>query len=80
VANANTPGSITKLNGTTGAPITTFGSGQLLDPEGLAFGPDKNLYVANVDGNDVLRHNATIGAFIDAFVAAGSWAWPLCAT
>ena len=72
VANASTPGSVTKLNGTTGALITAFGSGQLLDPEGLTFGPDHNLYVANVDGNDVLRYNATTGTFIDSFVAAGS--------
>src|ERR1700751_4558770 len=59
VANAGTPGSVTKLNGTTGAPIAQLTGGGLSDPEGIVFGPGGNLYVANVDGNDIVRFNGT---------------------
>ena len=71
-ANSTSPGGVTKINGTTGAIITQLTGGGLSDPEGLVFGPDGNLYVANGDGDDVLRFNGTTGAFIDAFVSAGS--------
>jgi WD40 repeat protein len=75
VVNANTPGSITKLNGATGAFIDAFvadSSGGLAAPRDVIFGPDGNLYVTSFATNAVLRYNGTTGAFEDAFVTAGS--------
>lgn len=50
----------------------TSGSGGLSDPYGLVFGPGANLYVSSTDTGEVLRYNGVTGAFIDAFVPAGS--------
>ncbi len=53
--------------------IDVFASGSGLDfPIGLVFGPDGNLYVSSANTDEVLRYNGTTGAFIDAFVSAGS--------
>ena len=70
-----------KFDGITGAPILTTGhplgefvapnAGGLNAAEDLVFGSDGNLYVANDNGNNVLRYNGMTGAFIDEFVAAG---------
>jgi outer membrane protein assembly factor BamB len=38
----------------------------------LAFGQDGNVYVSSLDTHQVLRYNGKTGAFIDAFVSAGS--------
>jgi WD40 repeat protein len=70
VSNSTDPGSVTKLNGTTGAVISVLTGGGLSDPEGITFGPDGNLYVAN--NNDIVRFNGATGAFMDIFVTAGS--------
>jgi DNA-binding beta-propeller fold protein YncE len=73
VVNSASPGSLTVLNATTGALVTTVDAGGILsDPEGITVGPDKNIYVANTDGNNVLKFNGTTGAFIGKFVADGS--------
>uniref|UniRef100_Q01ZF5 NHL repeat containing protein n=1 Tax=Solibacter usitatus (strain Ellin6076) TaxID=234267 RepID=Q01ZF5_SOLUE len=70
VVDSDDPGSVTKLNGTTGALISTLTGGGLSDPEGITFGPDGNIYIAN--GTDIIRFNGLTGAFMNIFVTAGS--------
>lgn len=54
------------------------GSGGLIDPDDLTFGPDGNLYVSSGSnsGGQILRFNGQTGAFIDVF-ATGTTANPL---
>ena len=59
----------------TGAPRTPAQSGPdagldyPLDP---IIGPDGNVYVSGFNSGNVVRYNATTGAFIDEFITAGS--------
>lgn len=46
------------------------GSGGLSTPDGLAYGPDGNLYVSSADTNQVLRYNGSTGSFIDVFASS----------
>ena len=76
-AGTPTNSTVLRYDGTTGAFIDAFvppGSGGLVIPGGLVFGPDGNLYVvdSNPDNGQVLRYDGTTGAFIDAFVPPGS--------
>jgi sugar lactone lactonase YvrE len=78
VSNSADPGAVTRYNATSGAPdpppdgfFVTSGSGGLVNPEGLVFGPDGNLYVTT-DGGGVRRYNGATGAFIDTFVPVGT--------
>ncbi|HXL77455.1 MAG TPA: LamG-like jellyroll fold domain-containing protein [Candidatus Eisenbacteria bacterium] len=69
--------SVLEYDLTTGAFVRAFvpsGFGGLVSPDGILFGPDGNLYVANSDGGPpaVLRYDGQTGSFIDAFVSAGS--------
>lgn len=69
------PDQVLRYDGKTGAFIDVFvpaGSGGVVDPVGLAFGPDGNLYVSSFATHQVLRYKGQTGAFIDAFVPVGS--------
>ncbi|MGA3023791.1 MAG: choice-of-anchor D domain-containing protein [Bryobacteraceae bacterium] len=71
----NSPGSghVKRFNGTTGAYIDDFvpsGSGGLDYAQGLVFGPDGNLYVADNSASAILRYDGTTGAFIGVFAPA----------
>lgn len=73
--------SILRYDEKTGAFIDTFvtsGSGGLTRAVGLAFGPDKNLYVTTFNTDNpsenasVLRYSGETGSFINTFVSAAS--------
>ena len=68
VASGNTH-SVLAYNGTSGAFQRTFAKGGgLIEPEGITFGPDANLYVSS-RSNEVLRYNGKTGKFIDVFAS-----------
>jgi streptogramin lyase len=52
--------------------ILAAGSGGLARSQGLAFGPDGNLYVSSQDSETVLRFDGSTGAPLGVFVSAGS--------
>ena|ERR1035441_5274963 len=53
--------------------LGTFASGGgLVNPYGMVFGPDANLYVAGSASSNVVRYNGVTGMFIDQFVPPGS--------
>ncbi len=57
----------------TGAFSGVFAQGpELANPNGIAFGPDLNLYVGLGDTGSVLKYNRVTGAFMGAFVPQGS--------
>jgi DNA-binding beta-propeller fold protein YncE len=65
---------VVRFDATTGAFVDVLvptGSGGLIAPNGLTFGPDGNLYVTNSDSS-VLRYDGTTGAPLGTFVASGS--------
>jgi outer membrane protein assembly factor BamB len=53
-------------------PFVPSGSGGIGQPFGIGFGPDGKLYVSGHGSNNVLRYDATTGAFLDVFVPASS--------
>jgi sugar lactone lactonase YvrE len=66
VSSGNT-GSVLAYDATTGAFQRAFAEGGgLVEPEGIAFGPDGNLYVSS-RSNEVLRYDGKTGAFRGAF-------------
>jgi len=77
-------GFVLRYDGRTGVPLpgpwgtpgtaefVPAGSGGLINPPGLEFGPGGNLYVARFEADRVLRYNGQTGAFIDAFVTTSS--------
>jgi hypothetical protein len=67
--------SVLRYDQTTGDFIDVFVapmSGGLDNPQGLAHGPDGNLYVASFATRNVPRYDGTTGAFMDVFVLPGS--------
>ncbi len=63
------PGSPFPANGQTGAIFVTPRSGDLLQPQNSAFGPDGNLYVIGGQTIGVLRYSGLTGAFMGQFVS-----------
>jgi sugar lactone lactonase YvrE len=66
--------SVRRYDITTGTYLGDFiapGSGGLNLPDGLAWGPDNNLYVSSSNSNQILRYDGTSGNFIDVFASAG---------
>lgn len=53
--------------------FVTPGSGGLMGPTDLAFGPDGDLYLAD-NGGEVLRFDGTTGGFIGVFASGGATA------
>jgi hypothetical protein len=45
-------------------------SGGLLDPTGITFGPDGQLYVSSLNTGEILRYEAQSGVFLGVFVLA----------
>jgi DNA-binding beta-propeller fold protein YncE len=65
---------ILRFDDKTGAflgPFVPSGSGGLVNPGGLAIGPDHNLYVASNGTNQVLRYDGGTGAFLGVFASGG---------
>ena len=54
------------------SPGPQSANGGLNRSSGLAWGPDGNLYVGSLNTDQVLRFDGTSGAFLGAFVSAGS--------
>jgi len=72
VSSSNT-NQILSYDQTSGAFNRVFANGGgLQDPEGLAYGPDGNLYVSSGLTDQVLRYDGSSGAFRNAFVPQGS--------
>ncbi len=61
-----------RYTGSTGAFSQYFGGAEITNPYAVAVGPDGLLYVAGHTSDNVVRYDATTGAYIDEFVAVGS--------
>jgi hypothetical protein len=73
----SSPPAVLEYNGTTGAFVTSFASGNgLRIPQGLAFGPNGDLFVSNSDTSSVLEYNGTTGALVGTFASGGGLVSP----
>jgi hypothetical protein len=62
---------IREFHAASGYPIRNLANGQLLNPAGIVFGYDRQLYVADFGNNRIARVNIDSGT-VSIFVAAGS--------
>ncbi len=73
VASFGSGDSLFRFAANTGAFLQKFAtSNGLNDPIAVVVGPDGNLYVGGEVSKNILRYNATTGAFVDTFVTAGA--------
>ena len=75
LVSSNGSGSVERFDLATGSWLGSFvpaGSGGLISPDGMAFGPDGNLYVSNERASSVLRYDGRTGASLGTFVPSGS--------
>ena len=67
---------VLQFNGNTGVFIRSFvtkpNNGGMMGPDAIVFGPDGHLYVSSFVTNEVVRFDGRTGAFLGAFVSAGS--------
>jgi sugar lactone lactonase YvrE len=64
-------GSVKKFNGSTTTDFIAPGSGGLVAPQGLAFGPGGSLYVVDQIGEAIRRYDEVTGAFQSNFITGG---------
>lgn len=70
---------VVRYNALTGEFMDVFvagGSGGLNAPEGLAIGPDGNLYVASANTHSVKRYDGLTGAYLDDFATDNGLNYP----
>ena len=61
-----------RFDGDSGAFESQFGSGDGLNaPDAITLGPDGLLYVANFNGNNILRYNPNTLTLVDTFITTG---------
>ena len=65
-------GSVMRCDGINGTPLNILGMENGMNPIGLAFGPDHNLYVTSYGEGCVRRFNPFTGASLGAFIPKGS--------
>jgi hypothetical protein len=63
---------IVRIDQATKTASTFFSDSSLTGAKGMAFGPDENFYLADVNTDRVARYDGTSGQFIDNFIAVGS--------
>jgi DNA-binding beta-propeller fold protein YncE len=73
VSSANN-GQVIQYDWPTGSPIGNFippGSGGLVQPFGMAYGPNTDLFVCSYDGDAILEYDGSTGAFVSTFIPSG---------
>ena len=63
-------------NGTFLGNFVQPGDGGLGDPQGIAFGPNGNLFVASNGSNNVLEYDGLTGTYVGVFATRPNWGWP----